>query len=239
MPEFLHRLDLFHSNAVGAASGGSERAKSSRLYRLREAIPIGVRQAMTSCLPRSLQRWRQLKWLNTGIDWTRSKVFCIPSSDEACLRINLAGREPQGIVERGEYDRLIERLDRELRDLVNPLNAEAVVEHVVPVHAVFPGPRSADLPDVAIKWTPTARVSNQIGSPSLPTITLRAGYEVPPFYTGNHRNVAFAIARGPSLPANARIDQGHVIDIAPTIFDLLGVEPPPHFAGRSWAPGRS
>lgn len=234
MPEVLHRLDLFHSNAVGTGVG-VERPKGGRLHRCREAIPIGVRQAMTACLPRSVQLWRQLKWLNSGVDWTRSKVFCIPSSDEACLRVNLAGREPKGIVERGEYDRLLQRLDRELRGLVNPLNAHAVVEQVIPIHAVFPGPRSADLPDVAIKWTPTSRVSNQVGSPSLPTIILRAGYEVPPFYTGNHRNVAFAIARGPSIPENARAHQGHVVDIAPTILELLGVAPPPHFEGRPWA----
>ena len=236
MPEVLHRMDLFHSNAVGRSGAGGP-AKRSLLREAREAIPLSARQALSSCLPRRLQIWRQLAWLNSGIDWTRSGVFCIPSSDEACLRVNLAGREPRGIVERGEYDELIQRLQRELRGLVNPLNRRAVVENVIPVHAVFPGPRTADLPDVVVKWAANARVSSEIHSPSLETIRMRAGHDVPPFYTGNHRNVAFAIARGPSLPGNIALDGGHVVDVAPTVLALLGVEPPPHFESAPWSFG--
>jgi predicted AlkP superfamily phosphohydrolase/phosphomutase len=235
MPEVLHRMDLFHSNDVGRNAGADGHTKRSLVRELREAIPLSARQAVGRCLPRRLQSWRQLAWLNSGIDWTRSGVFCIPSSDEACLRVNLAGREPRGIVEPAEYDALIQRLQRDLRGLVNPLNQRAVVEHVVPVHAVFPGPRTGDLPDVVVKWNANARVSSELSSPSFETIRTRAGHDVPPFYTGNHRNVAFAIARGPSIPENIALDGGHVVEVAPTILDLLGVEPPRHFESGPWS----
>jgi predicted AlkP superfamily phosphohydrolase/phosphomutase len=234
MPEVLHRMGLFHSNDVGRVDADGP-AKKSLLRELREAIPLGARQAVSRCLPRRVQFWRQLAWLNSGIDWRRSQVFCIPSSDEACLRMNLAGREPRGVVERASYDGLIERLQREVGGLVNPVNRRAIVESVIPVHAVFPGPRAVDLPDVVVKWDASARVASEVHSPSLQTIRMRAGHDVPPFYTGNHRNVAFALARGSSFPENVALHGGHVVDVAPTVLDLLGVAPPPHFQSTPWS----
>lgn len=237
MPELLNRMGLFYSNAIGGSdvAGDGVLPGKSPLRRLREAIPIQVRQAMTQCLPRRVQNWRQLKWLNTGIDWGRSRVFCIPSSDEAYFRVNLAGREPLGIVDPGDgYLDLLAKLDAELTGLVNPQNRHLVADKVLRVDALFPGPCREDLPDVVAKWNPEARTGSELGSPSFDNIRMCASHEVPPFYTGNHRNVAFAIARGPSVPKNSHLDGAHIIDLAPTILTTLGIQPPPDFEGRVW-----
>jgi arylsulfatase A-like enzyme len=40
---------------------------------------------------------------------------------------------------------------------------------------------------------------------------------------------------GADVAAGAAIDRGHIVDIAPTVLEALGVEPPPHFEGRALA----
>jgi predicted AlkP superfamily phosphohydrolase/phosphomutase len=174
-------------------------------------------------------------WLNSGIDWSRSRVFSIPSSDEALLRINVNGREPMGIVNAGaEFDEIVQRLRHEFGQLVNPLNGQQAVADVLSVDTTCPGPLRRDLPDVVAKWNMEARVGADLDSPSFGRLHGCGGHEVPPFYTGNHRNVAFAAMRGPSLPENIYKEEGHIIDVAPTLLSLLGVDPPPHFEGRAW-----
>jgi predicted AlkP superfamily phosphohydrolase/phosphomutase len=237
MPEMLHRMGLFYSNTVGSNESINDNALPSKsvLRLIREAIPMPMRQVLNRCLPRRAQYWRQLKWLNSGVDWQRSKAFCIPSSDEAYFRVNLAGREPLGNVNPGdEYEDLLASIDAELRDLLNPQNQHRVTDEVYLVDSVYPGPKRAELPDVVAKWRQDAAVRSEISSTRLGSIQMCAGHEVPPFYTGNHRNVAFVLARGPQLPEKAQLDGGHIIDVAPTILTELGVDLPPDFEGCAW-----
>jgi predicted AlkP superfamily phosphohydrolase/phosphomutase len=237
MPEMLHRMGVFDSNTVGQdrRRGHGTVPPRSATRRLREAVPMSVRQAVTHCLPRCLQQWRQLMWLNSGVDWDKSQVFCIPSSDEAFFRINLRGREPRGIVEPGgEYQDLLESIRQQLTQLKNPCNECDAVEQVILMDSACPGPRRQDLPDAVVKWNAGARIGGALRSVSCGTIEMPASYQVPPFYTGNHRNVAFATMRGPTTPQNVEVAGGHILDVAPTILSILGVDPPAHFEGNRW-----
>jgi predicted AlkP superfamily phosphohydrolase/phosphomutase len=74
-----------------------------------------------------------------------------------------------------------------------------------------------------------------MATPSAGTVVGPAAYQTSPFYTGNHRPNAFVLARGPGIPANGQLEQGHIVDLAPTILTLLGVDPPSHFEGSAWA----
>jgi arylsulfatase A-like enzyme len=63
----------------------------------------------------------------------------------------------------------------------------------------------------------------------------KAGYEITPYYTGNHKPTAFALARGPKIAEKTILTGGHVIDLAPTILAMLGVDPPKQMDGRIWS----
>jgi predicted AlkP superfamily phosphohydrolase/phosphomutase len=239
MPEFLHRMDLFHSGSVGQAAaeqrGQSKAPKKGLLSVLREAVPLGLRQQVSRCLPRSTRTNMSLKWMNSGIDWSRSKMFCVPNSNEGYFRVNLRGREPLGNVGAGmEYDELLGRLREQLDAMVNPDNGVKAGERVELVDALYPGPRRPDLPDALITWNPAARIGASVATPQLGEIRRQAGYAASPFYTGNHRPNAFMLARGPSLPSGTPLPDGHIRDIAPTILTMLGVDVPDHFEGRAW-----
>jgi predicted AlkP superfamily phosphohydrolase/phosphomutase len=238
MPELLHRMGLFYSGNVGGgapAAGAAKAPKKGALSLVREAIPLGWRQAVSRCMPRGMRSNLSLKWLNAGIDWQKSKIFCIPNSNEGYFRVNLAGREPLGIVGRGaEYEDLLATLHAQLEQLTNPKNGVRAAERACLTDAIYQGPRRADLPDALVTWNPHARLGNEIATPELGTIRKQSGHEVSPFYTGNHRPNAFVLAQGPALRAGATLENGHIMDIAPTILAMLGVGAPAHFEGRVW-----
>lgn len=240
VPEVLHRLDLFHGAGVGGgqAAGGAEGEASVRpglTSRLRGMVPLGVRQAVTRCMPRSLHYGLSMRWVNEAIDWPRTRVFCVPNANEAYLRVRLEGREPDATVSEGaEYDEILARLERIAGSLRNPESGRSAPEKVAIVDRLFPGPQRPHLPDLVITWDPEARVLGQLEGDSFGTIQGKAGYQTAPFYTGNHRPNAFVAARGPVVAAGSSVAGGHVLDVAPTVLAALGVEPPPHFEGGPW-----
>ena len=85
-----------------------------------------------------------------------------------------------------------------------------------------------------INWNLAARVTDQLESPVAGLIRGQAGHAVSPFYNGNHRATAFVLARGPALRGGQTLPGGHILDIAPTVLGLLGVDAPESFEGRAW-----
>ena len=62
----------------------------------------------------------------------RQRFFLAPNNYiYGGIRLNLAGREPEGRVAADEVDTLCARLERDLKTLVNPETGEAVVRRLV------------------------------------------------------------------------------------------------------------
>lgn len=237
VPEVLHRMGLFHGAGVGAAAapGTSPTAgkRGGLASAIRQAIPLGARQAVTRCLPRSVHYRLSMKWVNSAIDWERSKAFCIPNSNEAYVRLNLAGREPRGTVPAEAAGELLAQIESRMSELTVPETGRRSVERVFTMDRTFQGSERPHLPDLSVTWDPLARTLRAVESPGIGRVEGRAGFEIAPYYTGNHRACAFVAARGPGAPASIP-PNGHIVDLPPTVFALLGVATPAHFEGRPW-----
>lgn len=237
VPEVLHRLGLFHGSGVGSAVDAADdtraRSRPGLAATVRQAIPLSLRHAVTRCLPMRLHYWLNMKWANQAIDWDRSKAFCIPNSNEAYVRVNLKDRDPGGLVEHGPACReILETVESAVAELVVPGGSRAARE-VFKMDDVFSGPRRDDLPDLVVTWDPDARVLGELHSERCGSIHGPAGYQVAPYYTGNHRPNAFVIARGPHVTRGSGL-QGHILDLPATVLALLGVDPPAHYEGSAW-----
>lgn len=233
MPELLHELGLYF--AAGVGQGSAEPAavpRRSLAGRLRELVPLPVRQSISRCLPRSVKYKLSQKWMNADIDWSRTKAFSIHNNNEGFVRLNLVGREPKGIVAAGgERDELLALLAHELAGLTNPATGRTA-GRVGLIDELFPGSERPHLPDVVISWDEEARVLDRIQGPRAGLVCGKCGYETPAYYTGNHRPNAFLAAIGADVAAGARIEGGHILDVPATVLALLGVDPPAHFEGR-------
>jgi len=151
------------------------------------------------------------------IDWSRTKAFALPTDLEGCIRINLKGREPNGIVEPGEeYQELCRKIAGEMKELINPDTGEPAARDVWIVRDHFDGPLADHLPDITVTWKNKVPI-NALTSEAMGTV---AG-ESPDPRTGTHSKQGFAIACGDGIPAGD-VASGSLIDLAPTALALLG-----------------
>jgi predicted AlkP superfamily phosphohydrolase/phosphomutase len=208
----------------------------TRLARwLRGLVPLRWRNWVKTALPMAIQDQLTLFWRTGGLDWSSTRAF-VPFGDlEGYVRINLRGREVSGIVEPGEeFENLCAEIIDGLLTFVDEDTGEPIVTEVKRMDEVFPdGPMRHLLPDLIVRWSPHPAakhrriVSAHYGSIPWPT----PGYPAQG-RSGNHWPDGFLLARGESIPASRETTAAHILDLAPTILDLLDASVPAQMSGR-------
>ncbi len=215
LPAVLERLGYTSSNRPSAAAADAPPPSPAQAARGR--LIAAVKRNVAAVLPWRL-RDRIGVWLQmSGIDWSKTRAFTLPTDLEGCIRINLRGREPHGIVEPGaEYAALCEEIRGRLEELVNPATGAPAVRKVWIRDQVFPGPKQEELPDVLVSWNDEASLT-ALQSPRFGEV---AGVN-PDVRSGTHSASGFLLAAGPAVPAGIR-GRGRLTDVAPTVLALLG-----------------
>lgn len=154
---------------------------------------------------------------------SRRRFFQVPHNQNAgAVRINLRGREPNGLVSPGDYDAVCDELIHALQRVVNVDNGEPLVAEVIKVHQTCRGPQLDQLPDLLVVWnrpTPIVTVeSAEIGRISKPYSVIR---------TGDHTPHCMVLMVGPGIAPGRRATPMPVEAIAPTLAEILGVALPP------------
>ena len=156
-------------------------------------VPPGTRRLIADNLPWWLRDKLGAHLQSADIDWARTRAFALPTDLEGCIRINLKGREPQGIVEPGSaYLELCEQIRDELLELTNPATGAPAVRQVHLRHEVFPGERGDHLPDIIVTWNDEAPISG-LTSPRVGLVEEAS----PDPRTGTHSTAGFLLAAGP------------------------------------------
>jgi predicted AlkP superfamily phosphohydrolase/phosphomutase len=168
--------------------------------------------------------WQPSMWYS-GL-WPKMRAFAIPSFSEGYIRINLAGREPEGMVQPEDYDALCEELTTQLHRLVNPRNGKPVVKEVVRTRTSAQE-RDPKLPeaDLVVIWA--EEPADVIEHPRLGRIG-----PVPYRRSGSHRARGFWIARGPGIDAGTVFQPGHAVDLPATLLALMHAPLPPYMDGK-------
>lgn len=161
------------------------------------------------------------------VDWQRTRAFALPSDMTGYIRINLEGREPEGIVSPGkEYDLLCDELSEAFGSVTTESGAPAV-ERVVRVDRLCGGQVEGWLPDLCVVWADSER-PGRLHLPGHGEVDMPAEDS----RTGQHRHLGFMIGAGPGIEPSPEPGTANLLDIAPTALALLGVEPPPDLSGR-------
>lgn len=226
------------------ARGKETTPKTGLIYRIKTALPWQWVRQVTRRLPRKVNHWLVPLWSRRMMDWSSTPYFALPSDVAGFIRINLRGRDREGIVEPGaELERLLSRLEEELmelRDLRDGASVVAAVERVddiVGPHA----PRRRDLPDLVVHW---ANLSSR-GSLGVRSRygELRFGQaeRIPSGRSGNHTASAWCVAAGPGIQAGPMERAVDSLDLPATLLDWMGVERPDRMEGSpvpEWTGGR-
>ena len=155
------------------------------------------------------------------------KAFALPSYGDGYIRINLKGREPQGIVNQADYSDFCDELINTLKKIKNSRTGRLIVREVIRTrkHGTEEEPNLPDADLVVIWDEPPADI---VEHPELGRIG-----PVPFRSTGGHRPGGFFLAMGENFPQNTEVKGGKVVDLAPTFLDLLDMEKPKYFDGKS------
>jgi predicted AlkP superfamily phosphohydrolase/phosphomutase len=132
-----------------------------------------------------------------------------------------------------EYETVCDEIYQAVRSMVNPLNGKPCARAVYKTDDICNGPFRSHLPDVVMAWDPGARVTTELLTEKYGVVRAREpSCGVTPFYSGNHWPNAFAVALGPDVPRGVTLEPQDVLDLAPTILDRFGIQPPAHMKGR-------
>ena len=145
------------------------------------------------------------------VDFERSRAY-MRDRIELGVRINLEGREPNGVVPNDRYESTRAELIEALSAVRTP-DGEPVFEAVVRREDVFDGPYLEDAPDVVLvpsefdQYISASVRTSQFGPPSEPW---------------NHKRFGFIAAAG-DVDTSADLTGAHLLDVAPTVLSTLGV----------------
>jgi predicted AlkP superfamily phosphohydrolase/phosphomutase len=167
---------------------------------------------------------RAVNRLPDSADRRHRPSFVVPTNaNSAGIRLNLAGREPAGILQPGqEAEEYVVQLIADLHELVEPASGRPLVKEVLHSADVFPGEHASLLPDLFVRWhrdTPITGAS----SPKIGTIVEE---DTSTRRTGDHRAGGLFLLRGPDIDAGVQLTPAADEDFAPSIAALLGIELP-------------
>ena len=168
--------------------------------------------------------------------WPAMRAFAMPSVADGYIRLNVRGREAQGKVEPGDFGAVCDEITAALATLVDARTGQPLVREVLRVRRnafdTDPAQPPADLIAVFQDEVPV----DTADSPRYGRIG-----PLPYFRTGSHqahgqtlRN--FAYVSGPGVQPGDRAGTFGLEDLPATILDLLGLDTPADFDGRSFLP---
>jgi predicted AlkP superfamily phosphohydrolase/phosphomutase len=150
------------------------------------------------------------------VDWTRTRAWS-GWRNQPSIWINLKGRQPQGIVERGEdYEELRTMLIAELPRVIDPDTGSPVIDRVYRREELYWGPFLEEAPDLI-------SIPRDWSYCTLGRIDIPCLLEHPPKgIAGQHRMDGILVMQGPHIRRNVVIEGAEIIDVAPTVLHLSG-----------------
>ena len=167
------------------------------------------------------------------IDWPRTRAY---TNGLAGFYLNVKGREKDGCVEPGDAVALKQELITALRGLPDPERREEAITELWACEDIYHGPYRGNGPDVIVGYKPGYRADwdAAVGAVSAAAISDNTRS-----WSGDHcmdpRQVPGVLFCSRPFAAT----RPSLVDMAPTVLDLLGVPVPGHMTGRSiFQPGQ-
>lgn len=216
--------------------GAAAPPRAGLLYRVKKALPWELVREVTTRLPTAVTNRLVELWSARMFDWGSTRSFPLPMDHAGYVRINLRGREPQGIVAPGaEYDALCAELSAAFCSFRDIESGRPIVERVYRLDELAPpdAPYRTGLPDLLIVWADVpVSGSRGVRSPDYGELRLDPPGRLPSGRAGNHRPHGWCIAAGPGIAAGGRIQGQSILDLAPTALHWLGAPVPQLMQGR-------
>ena len=171
-----------------------------------------------------------MKRFQSRKEWSQTLSFSVPQDGFSSVRVNLAGREPEGKICPGEeYRRYVDALVDELMRLTNADSNQPVIERIFRADQQVDPVSMGSGTDLIVWWSQAGPI-RAIRSATLGLLE-EEGREV---RTGNHVMRGMFLLSHPDIrPGQHKISGMNSLDIAPTLCDLANIQPDCTMEGTS------
>jgi hypothetical protein len=216
------RADLLPPMLAAVLNGDRVTAAPAGSQRFRATVPTALRARVAQAIPDRMAIELACRLELRGYDWSRVRAFAVPSDTTGLIRINLRGREREGIVDPGDVDGIHAEIAAGLESFMLP-SGEPLVRAVEPLPPPYAsGTHSRRLPDLAVKWTQTPTAVDEVASsPRFGTVS-RVGAGTG--RSGNHNDDAWALVVPGASRHRETSRSASVIDLAATAASLHGLD---------------
>jgi len=161
------------------------------------------------------------------VDWTRTRAYGLGINS---LYLNLKGREPSGIVARGdEGDSLAVELAAGLKAIRDPKTGEQVISNVFRPSEIYSGHCVGSAPDLLVGYNRNYRASWDTVLGKYPKDLITDNTDP---WSGDHAIDASLIPGVLLCNRTIKSLQPALLDLAPTILREFGVSPPAGMTGK-------
>jgi predicted AlkP superfamily phosphohydrolase/phosphomutase len=215
-------------------AGALKSARADGLQRLmqtyKRVLPTSLRESIRARL--GAQRFHRLKGefesalVTAVVDWKQTRAYSLGAGGN--LFINLAGREPQGVVQPGaEYEQVCAALIEQLQQLRDPETGAYIVECVHHREEIYHGAELEHAPDLIVRWRDHTCWGRGLYGNQTPVFEAQRQFDFSDQpLSGTHRPEGVLILWGPAIRSGVLITGARLIDLAPTILALLGLPVP-------------
>jgi predicted AlkP superfamily phosphohydrolase/phosphomutase len=158
------------------------------------------------------------------IDWAHTRAYTSVVSTGEGVSVNLAGREPEGVVARADYERVRDELAEALLDFADPETGDRPIARVLRKEEVLSGPYLERAPDLLLQAAPLYSLTHA-----------RHLVEEADWLSGDHREEGIYVTVGPGVVAGSGPDVS-LADFARQIVEAVGLEPDPEWGKTAGEP---
>jgi predicted AlkP superfamily phosphohydrolase/phosphomutase len=200
----------------------------------RRAVRALVPPRLRPALGRALGRDRLLAELQVGgVDWGSTSTLPVWSDGSAAARLNLAGRDPAGMLAKGpDAERVLSELTETLLELRCADTGHRLVSRVARFEELFDAAPYSGPAELFVQWKrvqrPRAVFAERTGE--IPVPAKRSIRSV-------HYTPGMVVGVGPGIPPSGEAllsphSEAKLADLGATVLALLGVPAPPEITGR-------
>jgi predicted AlkP superfamily phosphohydrolase/phosphomutase len=145
------------------------------------------------------------------IEWSKTRAYTSVVSTGEGVSVNLKGREPQGVVERRDYEKVREDLAQALEGFRDPDTGDPPIRKIYRKEEVLSGRFLDTAPDLLLVPAPLYSLTHA-----------RAAVQEADWLSGDHRLEGVIVAVGPEVTPGPLQETAHLIDLGPTALAALG-----------------
>jgi predicted AlkP superfamily phosphohydrolase/phosphomutase len=229
--EWLRSHGLLKFKERALARAGARQAVDFGLGLLSRRLGSGAKDFLMRRFP-GLRAKSQGFVRRSLIDWPQTLVYS--GEHAATLRVNLKGRDPQGVVDGADYERVRSQVIELLGELRDPETNEPLVERTYRREEVYSGTDLSEAPDLVMAPKDFA---HQIRGGPFPRDgryrEVVSRKDPRDFFTnGVHRLNGVFMARGPHVKKGVHLEPRSIMDLFPTVLYALGLPVPEDVDGR-------